>query len=104
MTEEERRTMANVCYEGNLWCEKVVMALGRTRKDSGTPTKIMFEGMQEVLDIVGYQGEKSAVAERVEDMVMGMKDGMRASILQSYRLREGVLVPVPISGWIIDGA
>ena len=106
MTEEERDIMARICYEETLGCEKVaaVMALGRTKKDTGTPKEIMFEGVQDVLDIVGYKVEEKAVAERVERMVVGMKDKMRRSIPQSYKFRGGVRAPVPIPDWIIDGA
>jgi hypothetical protein len=72
VTDEERGEMADVCYEERLWCEKVaaVMVFARVRKDHGKPEKILFEGLQEVLDAVGYRDDKEA-ADRVEGVGSG---------------------------------
>jgi hypothetical protein len=60
MTDEERGEMADVCYEERLWCKKVaaVMVFARTRKNHGKPEKILFEGLQEVLDAAGYRNDR----------------------------------------------
>jgi hypothetical protein len=52
-----------------------MMALGRTRKATNTPKEIIFEGMQEILDMAGYRKEEEEAADLENRIVVGMDLG-----------------------------